>query len=57
MRDGGEALSSARYWGTYEQATAVFDQGKFPEAERMHVACRSEADRTAKPFNSCLATR
>ena len=31
----GEALSSARFWGTYEQAKAAFDQGNFPEAERI----------------------
>ncbi len=31
----GEALASARFWGTYEQAKAAFDSGNFPEAERI----------------------
>ena len=31
----GEALSSARYFGTYKQAKAALDQCNFPDVERI----------------------
>jgi len=50
----GEALSSARFWGTYEQAKAAFDQGNFPEAERIARGLPQRSGQDGKAVHQLL---